>query len=70
MLTMACLMDNSLMHHHKKRHIICSRHIMIKNDMSLESVASLIYFTIFNYCFGTNIYGDMIFLILYHTISQ
>jgi hypothetical protein len=49
------------MHRHKNRSIICFRLIMITNDIALESSESLLYFTIFNYCFVTNIYGDMIF---------
>jgi Reverse transcriptase (RNA-dependent DNA polymerase) len=49
------------MHRHKKRHMICFRRIMITNDITLESLKSVLYFTIFNYCFGSNIHGDMIF---------
>jgi hypothetical protein len=49
------------MHRHKKHHIICPRHIMITNDMSLKNLTSVLNVIIFNYCFGTNIYGDMIF---------
>jgi hypothetical protein len=49
------------MHRHKKRHIIFFRNIMITNDIALESSKSVLYFIIFNYCFGANINGDMIF---------
>jgi hypothetical protein len=45
----------------KKRHIIYIRRIRITNDIELESSRSVLYFTIFNYCFGTHSYGDMIF---------
>jgi hypothetical protein len=53
-------MDNKSMHRRKKRHIICFQRKRITNDIELKGSESVLYFTIFNYCFGTNIYGEMI----------
>jgi hypothetical protein len=49
------------MYCHKKHHIICFQRIRITNDIAFKSSELLLYFTIFNYCFGSNIHGDMIF---------
>jgi DNA-directed RNA polymerase subunit N (RpoN/RPB10) len=55
---------------HKKRHIICCRREMITNDIAIESLKSVPYFTLFNYCFGSNIHGDMIFLTSYSKFTM